>query len=520
MVRRDDVAIEIDASEVVVGDIVILDAGRVVPADIRLLESADLSIEESALTGESLAVHKDADFVAKEDMSIGDRKNMTYMSTLITAGRGEGVVVATGKHTEIGKIAKLLEDGEEEKTPLEIKLNILGKTLGKIAIGICIIMFAIGILQGREVSQMFLISVSLAVASIPEGLAAIVAVVLSIGVAKMSKKNAIIKKLPAVETLGSVDTICSDKTGTLTQNKMTVVEMWASNMTKKITAVTRFSDQEKFLAKGMVLSSDATYEDGEATGDPTEIALLLLADEMGVEREKLETDCTRIDEIPFDSDRKRMSTLVQENGEYTLYTKGAIDELMDICTHIQIDDEEQEMSEKYKKEILLQMQRMSNKALRTLGFAYKKADKNLKSPDFEKNLTFVGLVGMIDPPREEVKVSIRTAREAGITPIMITGDYKNTAFAIAKELGIADDMTSVITGEEIDAMNEIDFYKNIAHYRIFARVSPEHKIRIVKALKKAGHIVSMTGDGVNDAPSLRGADIGVAMGITGTDVAK
>ncbi len=367
---------------------------------------------------------------------------------------------------------------------------------------------------------MFLVSVSLAVASIPEGLAAIVAVVLSIGVSGMSKKNAIIKKLPAVETLGSVDIICSDKTGTLTQNKMTVVEMWASNMTKKILPEMKITSQEKMLAKGMVLSSDATYEDGKVTGDPTEVALLYLADELGVDRESLSEKTERLDEIPFDSDRKMMSTLIKEGENITLYTKGAIDQLLEICTHIEIDDSVREITEKDKKEILLQMQRMSNKALRTLGFAYKKAEKNLKSENFENDLIFVGLVGMIDPPREEVKISIRTAKEAGITPIMITGDYKNTAFAIAKELGITDDVDAVITGEEIDAMNEIDFCKNIEHYRIFARVSPEHKIRIVKALKKAGHIVSMTGDGVNDAPSLRGADIGVAMGITGTDVAK
>lgn len=522
IVKREGKVVEIDSELLVPGDIVMLEAGRYIPADLRLLESANLQIDESALTGESVAAEKDAEAKLDEEyIPLGDRINLAYMSTLVTYGRGVGLVIGTSNQTEVGKIAGFLDTGETEETPLEIRLDHLGKTLGKVAIGICVVIFIISYFQGRDLTEMFLTSVSLAVASIPEGLAAIVAIVLSIGVTKMAKQNAIIKKLPAVETLGSVTIVCSDKTGTLTQNKMTVQEAFTfSDDLISVDDEGENTFEENLLAEAMVLASDATLEEDKQTGDPTEVALLALADQWEMDRKELQSNQPRVDELAFDSDRKMMSTLHNHDSKYILYTKGAVDSLLPNCKYIIQNEELHPITEKHKKQITDAVEAMSSKALRTLAVAFKESDSKIEKEEFEKDLVFIGLVGMIDPPRKEVKDSIAKAKEAGVTTIMITGDHGNTAFAIAKELGIAENFDQVTTGKEINAISYEELESHIADYRVFARVSPEHKVNIVKAFKSKGNIVSMTGDGVNDAPSLNAADIGVAMGITGTDVAK
>ncbi len=523
LVRRNGQQIELPAEELVPGDILILDTGRYVAADIRIIESMNLKIEESALTGESVPSDKGADLIYDADTPLGDRENLGFMTNLVTYGHGAGVVTETGMKTEVGKIAGFLDSDEESKTPLEIRLNELGQMLGKIAIGICAFIFVLSIIQGRDMAEMFLTAVSLAVASIPEGLAAIVAVVLSIGVTTMSKKHAIIKRLPAVETLGSVNIICSDKTGTLTQNKMTVTRYFTLDSDKSVSQEdkTESGEDEILLAKAMILCSDATFEDGKGTGDPTEIALLHFGDDIGIDRKKLNNENKRIAENSFDSDRKLMSVLVQDQQkQFTVYTKGAIDHLIKVSSMILEHGKPVPLTDKHREELKKITNSMSDDALRTLGGAYKNVDKEISADEMEKDLTIIGLVGMIDPPREEVKSSIELAKTAGITTIMITGDHKNTAFAIANELGIADHHEQAVTGQELDRMSEEQFISAVRDYRIYARVSPEHKVKIVKALKANGNIVSMTGDGVNDAPSLNAADIGVAMGITGTDVAK
>ena len=523
LVRRNGEIKEVNSREVVPGDILILDAGRFIVADIRLIESANLYIEESALTGESTSTEKDASVIFEDSKTaLGDRANLAFMSTLVTSGRGVGVVVETGMRTEVGKITNLINTEKKSKTPLEIRLDKLGKTLGLFAIGICIVIFIIALLQGRNLAEMFILSVSLAVAAIPEGLAAIVAVVLSIGVTRMSKKKAVIKKLPAVETLGSVNIICSDKTGTLTQNKMTVTKYF--NLDGEI-AVNRkmgnsVTDDVKLLAKALVLCSDATYENEQGTGDPTEIALLILGDDLGMDRKKINEKAKRVAEFSFDSERKLMSTLNEEDGKFTVYTKGAIGNLIGISTYVLDKGKVVPITEAHKKLYQTATEKMSNNSLRTLGVAYKSVKEIVEASEMEKDLIFAGLVGMIDPPRPEVKDAIQTAKNAGITTVMITGDHKNTAFAIASELGIAETIEQAITGQEMDDFSEKEFSEKIDGYRVFARVSPEHKVKIVHALKANGSIVSMTGDGVNDAPSLHAADIGVAMGISGTDVAK
>jgi len=522
LVRRNGQIIEVDSEELVPGDIVILDAGRFIPADLRLIETANLQVEESALTGESVPSEKDASFILDASIPIGDRKNLAFMSSLVTYGRGVGVVVATGMNTEVGKIAGIINNEQQEKTPLEIRLNQLGKALGKLAIGICIFIFLIGILQGRDWIEMFLISVSLAVASIPEGLAAIVAVVLSIGVTAMSKRNAIIRRLPAVETLGSVNVICTDKTGTLTQNKMTVLKTFTFDEEKDILRKqpNNVGKSTQFLAKAMILCSDASWDGEKGTGDPTEIALLMLGDDVGLDRKKLAAESHRVAEYAFDSERKLMSTLIEENGTLTVYTKGAIDNLLKISTRVLVDGKIVPLTEEYRNSINQAVDFMSEMALRTLGAAFKPVNEIIESSEMEKDLILIGVVGMMDPPRPEVRDAIRKAKEAGITTVMITGDHKKTAFAIAKELHIADSESQVLTGQELDEMTDEQLNNLIMNLRVFARVSPEHKVRIVRAYKANGNIVSMTGDGVNDAPSLNAADIGVAMGISGTDVAK
>lgn len=524
VVRREGKAVEINSEEVVPGDIVILDAGRYVPADLRLIDSANLQIEESALTGESVPSSKDAGKLLKDPKTpIGDKVNMAFQSTLTTYGRGEGVVVATAMETEIGKIAKILDTDNNEMTPLQKRLDELGKILGFMAIGICALIFFIALIQKRDIFEMFLTAISLAVAAIPEGLAAIVAIVLALGVTRMSKINAIVKKLPAVETLGSVNIICSDKTGTLTQNKMTVVKQYTANTLTDVPAVESnltASPDEAQLITSLVLCSDATYENGQGTGDPTEVALIVLGDKYLLTRNELNATHKRVAENPFDSDRKLMSTLNEEMSGYRVHTKGAIDNILKISTKALVNGKQVPLTEELKNDFLRITEDMSDSALRVLGVAYKDTDRILPPEEMERDLTVIGLVGMIDPPRLEVKDSIHEAKMAGIRPIMITGDHKNTAVAIAKELGIAENIKQSITGSEIDEMSEEEFEKRINDFRVFARVSPEHKVKIVRAFKAQGNIVSMTGDGVNDAPSLKYADIGVAMGITGTDVAK
>ena len=522
LVRRDGEVKEIDSELVVPGDILILDAGRFVSADLRLIETANLQVEESALTGESVPSEKDAMLVHDPKTPLGDRENLAFMTSIVTYGRGVGVTVGTGMNTEVGKIANIIEGEEESKTPLEIRLNNLGKTLGKIAVGICIFIFVVSYFQGRDLAVMFLLAVSLAVAAIPEGLAAIVAVVLSIGVTSMAKRNAIIRRLPAVETLGSVNIIGSDKTGTLTQNKMTVVKSFTINgeFAVERDEANAVTEDAKMLAKTMILSSDATWENGKGTGDPTEISLLLLGDDLGIDRKALAAGNRRVAEFAFDSDRKLMSTLTEENGKFTVNSKGAMDNLLKIATRVLIDGQVIPITDEHKIQFNHATDRMSGKALRTLGVAYKPVTSVIDASEMEKDLILIGLVGMIDPPRTEVKASIQLAKNAGITSIMITGDHKNTAFAIAHLLGIVESVDQAITGQEMDDFTDEEFADKISGYRVFARVSPEHKVRIVRALKSQGKIVSMTGDGVNDAPSLNAADIGVAMGITGTDVAK
>lgn len=522
LVKRDGSLKEILSEDIVPGDIVIIDAGRYIPGDLRLIDTANLKIEESAFTGESVPSEKDASFLPDKEIPIGDQNNMAFMSTLAKYGRGVGVVVGTGMNTEIGKIAKMIEQEENDETPLQKKLSELGKILGFLAVGICILIFIISFFQGRDLLEMFLTSISLAVAAIPEGLPAIVAIVLALGVQRMVKKNAIIRKLPAVETLGSVSIICSDKTGTLTQNKMTVTTVYTNDSYIKESEFNLNDNESKLLVDCMVLCNDATYSEKSQTGDPTEIALLESPFKLNILKEKLEKEFKRIDEIPFDSDRKLMTTVnLVDDKKARVFTKGALDSILSICNKISVNGKLVDFSKEYKAKVLENSNIMSDKALRVLAFAYKDISKeNIVLDSLEKDLVFIGMVGMIDPPRLEVKDSIKLCKSAGITPVMITGDYKNTAFAIANELGIAEDISQAITGHEIDKFKEEEFNEKIINYRVFARVSPEHKVKIVKAFKSHGNIVSMTGDGVNDAPSLKAADIGVAMGITGTDVSK
>ncbi|EOR26309.1 ATPase P [Clostridium sartagoforme AAU1] len=522
LVKRDGQIIEVSSEEVVVGDIVVIDAGRYIPADLRLIETANLKIEESAFTGESVPSEKNSDIIAEENnVPIGDQHNMAFMSTLATYGRGLGIVIATGMNTQIGKIAKMLDAEEENITPLQKKLAQLGKILGFMAVGISIIMFIVSMFQGRDFLEMFMTSISLAVAAIPEGLPAIVAIVLALGVQRMIKENAIIRKLPSVETLGSVNIICSDKTGTLTINKMTVKKYYVNGEINTLDEINLNNDESKILVHGMILCNDATSKSGVQTGDPTEVALIDVGNKLNIFKEDLNTSHERVNEIPFDSDRKLMTTVNSYNNAFTVFTKGAIDSILKISNKILVNGEIKEFTNEEKNKILSASNIMSDDALRVLALGYKNIEnEHVAIDELEENLIFVGFMGMIDPPREEVKGSIQVSKNAGIRTIMITGDHKNTAVAIAKELGIANDISEAMSGSEIDSYSDEEFTKIVNNYRVFARVSPEHKVKIVKAFKSHGNIVSMTGDGVNDAPSLKAADIGVAMGITGTDVAK
>lgn len=519
-VMRDGTLISIPSTKVVPGDIIVLEAGDAVPADGRILDSKSMKIEEAALTGESVPVDKIINsfkFNGKEDVPLGDRKNMAYMGSTVVYGRGKIVVTGTGMKTEMGKIATALTNTEESATPLQRKLAQLGKTLSWVVLGICVFIFAFSLLkQGSftfdTVLSTFMIAVSLAVAAIPEGLATVVTVVLSIGVTNMSKRNAVIRRLTAVETLGCAQIICSDKTGTLTQNKMTVVEHYGN---------------KELIARAMCLCNDATlYKDNEAKGEPTESALVNFAFKCGIDKNKLEKDMPRVSEVPFDSKRKMMSTVHSlKNGvkSFVQYTKGAPDEILKKCTHYLSNGKMEPMTSTKMSEILRQNKSYADKALRVLGCAYKYLDEKpskATADSLEKDLIFVGLVGMIDPIRPEVLDSIKECRDAGIKPIMITGDHKDTAVAIAKELGIINSDEEAITGLELNRISDKEFEQKIEHYSVYARVQPEHKVRIVKAWKQKGYVTAMTGDGVNDAPSIKNADIGVGMGITGTDVTK
>lgn len=502
LVRRDGRLLEVEAPTLVPGDVVILEAGRIIPADLLLTKTINLKIEEAALTGESVPVEKDASFMSSTKVSMGDRLNQAYMSTNVAYGRGEGVVLQTGMATEIGKIAKLISQGGDPMTPLQKRLGDLGKLLGIVAIAISIALFVIAIIQGRDLLDMLITAIALAVAAIPEGLPAVVTIVLALGVQRMVKVNTIVRKLPAVETLGSVSIVCSDKTGTLTQNKMTVTETYGD---------------EKELIRGMALCTDASIQGDTRIGDPTELALVDLAEAKGMSKTELERDMPRINEQAFDSTRKMMTTVHRtQEGRVVAYTKGATDQIIERCTHYLEGDSLKSLDKNKIREIEKVSKDMASRALRVLGLATKYDDESAS----ESDLIFVGLVGMIDPPRPEAKEAVQVFKEASITTIMITGDHKDTALAIAKELNIAESDSQCLTGDELDEITQEELNERVMDFRIFARVSPEHKVMIVNAFKSQGHIVAMTGDGVNDAPSLQAADIGVAMGICGTDVAK
>ena len=520
-VIRDGKQITVKSEELVVGDIIVLEAGDAVPADARIIECASMKIEEAALTGESVPVDKKVEpLTANEngDVSLGDRKNMVFMGSTVVYGRGKAVVTATGMDTEMGKIADALAQAEEGKTPLQIKLAGLSKILTYLVIGICVIIFAVQLLNAEpgklfeSILGSFMLAISLAVAAIPEGLATVVTIVLSIGVTNMSKRSAIIRKLTAVETLGCTQIICSDKTGTLTQNKMTVVD--------------HYGDDEKLLANAMSLCSDAEFdvEAGTAVGEPTECALVNYAEKLELSKNTQKLEYVRIGEVPFDSGRKMMSTVHKtSDGSLVQFTKGAPDEVLKRCTSALINGEVVAMTDEIRANILAANKAMADKALRVLSASMKKlsTEPTEYTPDtVETDLCFIGLVGMIDPVRPEVKPAIDECRSAGIRPIMITGDHKDTAVAIAMQLGIIDDASHAITGAELDKISDEDFDSAVENYSVYARVQPEHKTRIVNAWRKKGRVTAMTGDGVNDAPSIKNADIGVGMGITGTDVTK
>ncbi len=519
-VLRDGKVTIVKSEDLVVGDIILLEAGDAVPADARIIENASLKVEEAALTGESVPVTKFVDTITlkdgQKDVSLGDRKNMVYMGSTVVYGRGVAVITATGMDTEMGKIAGALQMAKDGETPLQKKLGELSKILTYLVIGISLVVFAVQVIRAGNFSfentvlPSFMTAVALAVAAIPEGLAAVVTVVLSIGVTNMSKRNAIIRKLTAVETLGCAQIICSDKTGTLTQNKMTVVDF--------------FGENEEYLANGMALCSDAEIDDaGAVTGEPTEAALVVWANKLGNPKSKLKSEYPRIGEAPFDSMRKMMSTVHKIGKDVVQYTKGAPDVIVGKCTHYLLDGKIVPITEEYKNEIVKANKAMADKALRVLALAkrvHESTPNSFEANELEVGLCFVGLCGMIDPVRPEVKAAIVECKNAGIRPIMITGDHIDTATAIARELDIIGEGTYAITGAELNEMSDEEFESKFMNISVYARVQPEHKTRIVNAWKKAGYVTAMTGDGVNDAPSIKSADIGVGMGITGTDVTK
>lgn len=519
----------VSASELVVGDLVILTNGDMVPADLRLTQSNNLKIAEASLTGESIASEKNAAAVLSPDCPLGDRKNMAYTSSIVTYGRGSGIVTKTGMNTEIGQIAGMLEDDDTSDTPLKRKLNAVGKILTIIGLIICVLIFAIGAFYGRPLLPQFLVAISLAISIIPEGLPATATIIMALGVQRMAKEHALIKNLPAVETLGNATVICSDKTGTLTLNKMTVTHLANGDdfLNKKILKVqkaVKSNNAYKDLMYAASLCNDASLSPAspeEIIGDPTEGALIPLAQDFGYSVSSLRKEYPRLGEYPFDSIRKRMSTIHEINNEYVAYIKGALDELLPLCDSIATSNGVQKLTKTDKENILALSHKMSDQALRVLGFA-SRTILNLpqENENIEQHLVFLGAVGMIDPARDEVKASIKMAREAGIKTIMITGDHKNTAVAIAKNLGIYANGNTVISGTELNEMTDSELDQAVESTTVFARVSPNDKLRIIQSLKRNEEVVAMTGDGVNDSPALKAANIGVAMGISGTDVAK
>ena len=524
VIRNENMEV-VPSKELVPGDIVVLDTGDYIPADLRIIEAVNLKTQESSLTGESVPVEKTSEIIEEQEIGIGDRKNMLFSSSLVTYGRGKGIVVETGMTTEVGKIAGMINSTEKQETPLQQKIDKLGKTLGIAALVICAVIFILGILQGKEIISMFMTAVSLAVAAIPEGLVAVSTIVLAIGVQKMVKKNAIVKRLPAVETLGSATVICSDKTGTLTQNKMTVEKIFWNDATREASNI---SDDEideeltKLVYANMLCNDTKISSDGTLTGDPTETALVDMGFKLNFDP-SIYDRMERVEEIPFDSDRKLMTTVNKVGDKYVVYTKGGIDEILKRCNSYEIGGQISEELESYINKIRQENEKMAQNALRVLGCAYKEIDhiptkEEMKT--IENDLIFIGMVGMIDPPREEAKLAVEKCKTAGIKTVMITGDHKITATAIAKKLGILENDDEAITGLELEQMTDEELEKNVRHYSVYARVSPEHKVRIVKAWQKNGEVVAMTGDGVNDSPALKKADIGCAMGIVGTDVAK
>lgn len=564
-VVRDGHVGTVPARELVPGDVVILETGNYVPADVRLVETINLRIEEASLTGESVPVVKKAEGTLPPQASLGDRHNMAYMGTLTSYGRGRGLVVATGMRTQFGLIAEMIQSYEEEQTPLQIKLDQLGKWLGVGSLCICAIVFGVGIWEGRDILEMFLTAVSLAIAAVPEGLPAVVTICLAIGMQEMIRRHALIRKLPAVETLGSATAICSDKTGTITQNEMTAVQAYADSSLLYITgegyrpqgelqeedgrrAELRWYPSMRPLLQGGLLCNDAELErlesedGGESTwrivGDPTEGALVVAAAKADLLRERVEQELPRVAEIPFDSERKRMTTIHQVlldgteskhiaapdlQTPYVAYVKGAPDVIIDLCTHITNDGRVRPLDHEQRARILEMNEALSSNARRVLGVAYRPLDKlpsDLTSEEVERDLICVGLIGMIDPARPEAKAAIQEARRAGIRTIMITGDYPNTAAAISREIDLIKHGDPVLSGADIDQLSDEEFAGQVERTNVYARVSPQHKVRIVEVLRRQGHVVAMTGDGVNDAPALKRADIGVAMGITGTDVSK
>lgn len=544
-VIRNGVTEVVPSADLVPGDLVLLDAGDIIPADLRLLESSNLKIEEASLTGESVPVEKNSSSHFDLDTSLGDRLNMAYMSTIVTYGRGKGIVVGTGHETEIGKIATMIQSYEEEITPLQRKLNQLGKVLGITTIIVCLAVFGIGMLQGREVLEMFMVSISLAVAAIPEGLPAIVTIVLAIGMNKMVKRHAIVKKLLAVETLGTTTVICSDKTGTLTQNEMTVVKLYTDGKILDITGsgydpigefiynnesidIDSIGDLETLLSIS-ALTNDSNLEKSDGVykiiGDPTEGALVTLAGKANIVKSEINKNYPRIEEIPFDSERKMMSTFHKNYipEKIVSFTKGAPDIVIDRCSHISMNNKVIAFTEDLKKEVLSVNSKLSKDALRVLAFAYREYDtlpEDISPDNNERNMIFVGLTGMIDPPRAEAKDAIKLCKQAGIKTVMITGDFLETAFAIAKELGMAEREDQAMMGNELNNISDEELKEVVKRVKVYARVSPEHKVRIISALKANDDVTAMTGDGVNDALALKRADIGISMGITGTDVAK
>ena len=513
-VLRDGQMTKINTNELVIGDIVSLEAGAIVPADLRLIESHQLKLDESSLTGESHQIEKNASDVCLQNAPLGERHNMAYKGTVVACGRGLGVTVALGDKTELGKIASVIKDSQKEMTPLQKSIKDVGKVLTYLVLLVAIITFIIEIIiNPANIMDAFLTSVAISVAAIPESMPAVITIIMSLGVARLAKQRAIVKRMHSVETLGCCEVICSDKTGTITQNKMSVTAIYING---------KFQDKRFNLSKESMLfvkcalaCNDAFISKGKLTGDPTEVALLDFCLKRKFSKEEYNKDNKRVDELPFDSNRKMMSVLIQEGNNKIVYTKGALDGVINRCQYILIDGKVEKLSPAHKTNIFKANDAMANKALRVLALAYKKSD-NLSEDD----LVFIGLAGMIDPPRKEIKDAVKKCKRAGMKPVMITGDYSQTAFAIAKEIGLAENLSQVITGRELAKLSDNDLSKVIENYAVFARVSPEDKVRIVEAFKSKGKVVAMTGDGVNDAPSLKRASIGIGMGIAGTDVAK